>query len=217
MPEEFVFASPGLIFLFSTFAAMPPDHSDETGLAALDAAMRLAIRNRFEFCVEDLAAMQRLSIETSAGDFSTLDPAYYLFACECGGGPYARLWEYLHGHTPWSAARAVYVADTRFGVRGTFKEDGPVAPGAAVLMPTAFSETDFELASCEDYQVWWCTALTDEHITLARYALPKWALKRRRSQGLERGDAPARVRTLSREEWACWNELAKGERAPVLA
>jgi len=199
--------SVGLAFLQAAVGAIPKTMGDRERINLLDGAMSLAVRGRFAFDRDDAAELQRFDIHTCVGVFRTLD--WYLLACQAGG-TYPRMWEAHHKQRPWVAARAAFVDRTSYGPRPEFKEDNRVAPGAALLMPPSFGNPCHALASHEGLQVWWCTSMTDETVTLCRYLVPA-TLDQRLSTygGFERSGSPARVRKLTREEWTTWNAEVK--------
>ncbi|MEX3983653.1 hypothetical protein AB4Y45_32245 [Paraburkholderia sp. EG287A] len=205
--------SAGLAFMQAAAAAMPKSLGDREYGAAMGNVMSLAVRNRFAFDRNDAEALDKLRFE-GAVVFRPLD--YYLGACRFGG-TYARMWELHHGQKPWMADRAVFPAYIGgYDDRQPFTvEDNRIAVRAGALLP---GSDDPDLATFEGLQVWFCTSMTDDTITLCRYAVTDEVRKYHgRNAPLSQQGKPARIRKLSRAEWQQWNQQANELRSAELA
>jgi hypothetical protein len=198
--------SAGLAFLQAAAAAIPRTLGDRARIAAMSESMHIAVKSRFAFDKDDVPALQRLGIQTCVGVFRPMD--YYLLAC-AAGGTYARMWEAHRKQKPWIASKAVfpnYVLERQAG--RTTLENNRVTAFVAVLLPSTFSPEEEDLASFERSQVWWCTSHDNDSITLCRYRVTELAKERGAyHEPFSRCGSPARIRKLSREEWATWNDL----------
>lgn len=209
MEHEAKSVSAGLAFIQAAAAAMPRTLGDRERIAAMEEAMRLAVRNRFAFDKDDAEALNRFRITTCVGKFRPM--AYYGMACY-HGGTYARMWETQHQQKPWVAAVAVFAGSwTNFAAREEVRQKQRVAESVAVLLPASFSRYEALLARTDEgHQVWWCTSMNADTITLCRY---EWPAHQEGREDLVRypfyhsGQKPARIRKLTREEWAQWNTL----------
>lgn len=208
MNHEAKSVSTGLAFIQAAAAAMPRTLGDRERIAAMEEAMRLAVRNRFAFDKDDAEALNRFRISRCVGKFRPLN--YYGMAC-FHGGTYARMWETHHKQKPWVAAVAVFAGYlwTSSDRRAEVRPKNRVAAGVAVLMPASFAPYEALLARTDEgHQVWWCTSMDADTITLCRY---EWPNHREGREDLVRypyyhsGLKPARIRKLSREEWEQWN------------
>ena len=196
--------SAGLAFMRAAAAAMPKSLGDREYGVAMGNAMSLAVRNRFAFDRSDAEALDKLRFE-GAVVFRPLD--YYLGACRFGG-TYARMWESHHGQKAWMADRAVfpaYIGGTA-DRRPYMAENNRIAVRAGALLP---GSDDPNLATFEGLQVWWCTSISDDTITLCRYAVNEQGRKYHGAYApLNQQGKPARIRKLSRAEWGQWNQQA---------
>lgn len=207
--------SAGLAFMQAAVQAMPRSLGDRERIAAMDAAMTLAVRNRFAFDKEDAKQLENMGIRRCVGVFRALD--FYLLACRFGG-TYARMWEAHHDTKPWMADRAVFPAyiggvDDRQPV---ITENNRITVRAGALLPGL---DDPDLATFEGSQVWWCTSMTDDTITLCRYKVADDSLKHYGIvyAPLHHQGKPTRVRKLTRTEWEAWNKQAAEQRTTPLA
>ncbi|WP_241244696.1 hypothetical protein [Burkholderia ambifaria] len=209
MKHEANSVSAGLAFIQAAAAAMPRTLGDRERIAAMDEAMQIAVRNRFAFDKDEAEALNRYRISTCVGKFRPLD--FYGMACY-HGGTYARMWETHHKQKPWVAAVAVFAGHwTSFAPREEVRPKNRVATSVAVLLPASFSPYEALLARTDDgHQVWWCTSMDADTITLCRYEWPNCGEGREdlmRYPYYHSGQKPARIRKLSREEWEQWNTL----------
>lgn len=207
--------SAGLAFMRAAVHAMPRSLGDRERVAAMDAAMTLAVKNRFAFDKEDAEQLENMGIHRCVGVFRALD--FYLLACRFGG-TYPRMWEAHHGQKPWMADRAVFPAfiggaDIRQPV---IIENNRIAVGAGALLP---GMDDPDLATYEKNQVWWCTSMTEDSITVCRYKVTD-ASRKYHGLGyapLHHEGKPTRVRKLTRTQWEDWNKQAAEQRTVSLA
>lgn len=202
--------SPGLSFMHAADAALPKSLGDRDSIQALTDAMTIAVRSRFIFAVDDADELRRLSIKTCVGVFRPLDEFYYHLACMFGG-TYAKLWEKHHKQKPWVAHTAVLPLHRHHDMQHKLGRTLPanrITTHMGVLMPHSFAPEDAEAEAqfgvYHEQQIWWCTSLNDKEITLCRYRLPVNPEKHYGDAAFIREGKPARIRKLSREEWAQW-------------
>lgn len=210
MKHEVNTVSAGLAFIQAAAAAMPRTLGDRERIAAMEEAMGIAVRNRFAFGKDEAEALDRFRISTCVGKFKPL--SYYGMACYYGG-TYARMWEAHHQQKPWVAAVAVFAGYqwTSFGRGEEVRPKNRVAPSVAVLLPASFAPYEALLARTDEgHQVWWCTSMDAETITLCRYEWPSYEEGREellRYPYYHSGQKPSRIRKLARAEWEQWNAL----------
>lgn len=194
--------SAGLAFIQAASAAMPRTLGDRERIFALCDLMSTAVNCRFAFDKDDARALYELGIETCVGVFRPLD--YYTQAC-CAGGTYARMWEAHYQLKPWMASRAIITRRDPHGrTEREIISNNRVAPAIGVLLPVEFSAEEEGLASLNGEQVWWCTSMDNDTITLCRYRVS--SEEARRWEGAyQRTGQPAKRRVLTREQWAHWN------------
>lgn len=189
--------SPAVKFLDAFVAAMPRTTGDRAYSSAIHEAMVLAVRNRFQFKIDDAAELSRFYHSTCVGVFRPLDMSFYSLACKVGG-TYARMWEKHNGMKPWVAQRTLGRV-THHDYWDEF-ENTRVAPGMAVLVPVAVENDEPELARLRGDQVWWCTSISDEYILLCRYR-SYYAPKDPHPNPYRTEGAPVRKRKITRAEW----------------
>lgn len=202
--------SPGLMFMQTASSAIPKSLGDRDSIAAMSDAMSLAVRNKFVFAVDDAAELRRLGIETCVGVFRPLDEHYYRLACMFGG-TYAKMWEKHHKQKPWVAHTAVlplrYCYDAQHRLGRTLPANR-ITTFMGVLMPDSFAPedavTEAQFGTYNGMQIWWCTSVSNTEIILCRYRLPENAEKHYGDAPFVREGRPARLRTLSRDDWALW-------------
>lgn len=177
--------SSGLTFMRALHAAMPKLIGPRARAAEFQQALAQAIRCRFDFHPDDAAALGRMNVHTSKRSFMALDEAFYAQACYYGSN-YARMWEAHHKQAPWMAPEVAH-RDRR-----DFIAASRVAPNFGVLIDE--DDTFHGLARLHGKQLWWCTSIDNDFITLCRY-------KPRGNDEYGRYGAPAKRRKISRDEW----------------
>lgn len=196
--------SAGLAFIQAAAEAMPRSLGDRERIFGMCDIMSKAIRLRFPFDKDDGAELKKLSIRTCVGVFRPLD--YYSQAV-VAGGTYARMWEHYYDQKPWIASRAV-IQRPSYGSNERqleVMENHRIAVGIPVLLEGHFSDDEEGLATYEGYQVWHCTSMSNDTVTLCRYAEVDKERRYRGWQFQHPGGHPAKRRTLTRDEWAEWN------------
>lgn len=179
--------SAGLLFLRTAIDSMPKGIGDREYSAAMGEIMRIAVRCRMAFGRDEGPALEMLNFHTCVGVFRALD--YYTEGVR-HGGTYAAMWEKHVGTAPWKVQH-----------RACDDKPGRIAPGLAFYVRG--QDNDPDLAKTGHGQVWWCTSLDDDSITICRYASKR---------ALDRSGSPARRKTLDRKAWAEFQpELAKQE------
>lgn len=201
--------SAGLRFIEATAQAIPKSMGDRDRIAVMSEALALAIRNCFGFGVNDGEELHTYRIITCVGKFRPHAPHFYRLAC-IHGGTFAKMWEKYNKQKPWYAAYAI-VPDNRRHIQleDRIARANRVATGFGVLLPESFCPENQENASSYEqyrgFQVWWCTSVSDTEITICRYL----ASNSERNTG-----RPARVRSISREEWKTHNQAAIDQGLP---
>ncbi|KWA83963.1 hypothetical protein WL29_21590 [Burkholderia ubonensis] len=201
--------SAGLAFIQAAAAAMPRTLGDRERIFGLCAIMEQAIRLRFPFDKNDGPELERLGIRTCVGVFRPLD--YYSLAVVAGGS-YARMWESHFSQKPWVASRAV-IARPSYGTNNRtleVLENHRIAEGIPLLLPATGDEPDESLAMYEGYQVWHCTSMSNDTVTLCRYR-PAGGPRYQGWQFKHPGGHPAKRMSLTREEWAAMNPKVSSE------
>lgn len=195
--------SAGLAFLQTALAAMPRSLGDRERIFGMCELMEKAVRLRFPFDKNDGAELKRLGIRTCVGVFRPLE--YYTLAV-LSGGTYARMWETYHSQKPWVASRAV-IGRPSYGTNNRnleVLENHRIAEGIPLLLPASVDDADGTLAMYEGYQVWHCTSMNQDTVTLCRYRPSKgpryfgWQFR-------HPGGHPAKRMTLNREQWLALN------------
>jgi hypothetical protein len=158
-------------------------------IAALGEALSLAIKCRMRFSKDDIGPLNKLRKHTCVGVFRAFDQHYYSAACSTGG-TYPALWEKANGIKPWIAPHVLAARQYQH----ERMEDSRVAPWMAVLIER--EEDSQDLAAMGGMQVWWCTSLDNDHITLCRYQYDKSG-----SAIIHDRQKPAKRWKLSRQEW----------------
>lgn len=200
--------SGGLVFMQAAHSALPKTLGDRERIAAMDAALSLALRNRFAFAKQDVEALLRMGIETSVGVFRPMADYFYLRAC-IYGGTYAKMWEAHQDQKPWVALTAItpdYV-DRGYNPGHELLANNRVTTQMGVLLPASFDDHDARTVPVDGKQVWWVTSQDNEHITVCRYRLTDAQLATvGRARPFHHSGKPFRIRKLNRDQWAELNK-----------
>ncbi|GBG14547.1 orotidine 5'-phosphate decarboxylase [Novimethylophilus kurashikiensis] len=204
--------SGGLAFIQTAAEAMPRTLGDRERIFGMCDIMEKAIRLRFPFDKNDGAELRRLGIQTSVGVFRPLD--YYSKAV-VAGGTYARMWETYYSQKPWKASRAV-IQRPSYGHHGRDLEvmnNHRIAVGLQLLLPASKDDEDTGLVMYQGFQVWHCTSMSNDTITICRYRSSDYmtSLRSRDWEFSRPSRHPAKRMTLTREEWAKLNPKISSE------
>lgn len=194
--------SRALTYLRALRAAIPASANMGEVSSMMNEGMRIALRNRFEFHIDDGAALQRLSYITNAGVFHPFGEGFYALAC-LTGGTYARLWEKHVCRRPWKAPLVLkgiqgdMAGQPMLSTLETLAENR-IAPGMVLLMPPTFQQELKNVYSLSpSLRVWRCTSFDNETLVLTAY--DNMRAYDTKLQALGR---PSHIRRFTRESWA---------------
>lgn len=191
--------SPALAFMDATDAALPKSLTWREQVKALEDALTLAVKNRFQFHKDDAVELQRYSINRCSGKFDPLSQYFYMVSCY-SGGTYAAMWEKHRDQAPWFAPLAAHgVLEYAFHARTRF------SPNMAILVaPQPGAPQSPDLCSYRKLEVWWCTSMKSDQVVLCRYAMPAPTESRVQSnqeRSFHSMGSPAKRKILTRTEF----------------